>query len=67
MSTAERRTLFSGSDTTAVRLGDFMGIVPAITGKVELVYEGEQEGAAAVAQQLIADAVKTEFFSISLK
>jgi magnesium chelatase subunit I len=31
-----------------------MGITPSITGKVELVYEGEQEGAAYVAQMLIA-------------
>jgi magnesium chelatase subunit I len=62
LSTAERRALQNGSDKTTVRLGDFMGIVPAITGKVELVYEGEQEGAASVAHQLIADAVKTEFF-----
>jgi len=61
LSTAERRALQNGDDNTTVRLGDFMGIVPAITGKVELVYEGEQEGAAIVAQQLIANAVKTEF------
>jgi magnesium chelatase subunit I len=38
-----------------------MGIIPAITGKVELVYEGEQEGAAAVAQHLIGDAIHTFF------
>ena len=63
LSTAERRALQNGDRETSVRLGDFMGVVPAITGKVELVYEGEQEGAAAVAQQLIADAVKTEFES----
>ncbi|MCZ6594331.1 MAG: sigma 54-interacting transcriptional regulator [Bacteroidetes bacterium] len=61
LSTAERRALQNGDDNTTVRLGDFMGIVPAITGKVELVYEGEQEGAVIVAQQLIANAVKTEF------
>ncbi len=61
LSTAERRALQNGDDNTTVRLGDFMGIVPAITGKVELVYEGEQEGVAIVAQQLIANAVKTEF------
>jgi magnesium chelatase subunit I len=30
-----------------------MGIIPSITGKVELVYEGEQEGAAYVAQNLM--------------
>jgi magnesium chelatase subunit I len=61
LSTAERRALLSRSDKTSVRLSDFMGIIPAITGKVELVYEGEQEGAAVVAQYLIADAIKTFF------
>jgi magnesium chelatase subunit I len=61
ISTAERRALLNGTDSTAVRLSDFMGIIPAITGKVELVYEGEQEGAAVVAQHLIGDAIKTFF------
>ena len=61
LSTAERRALQSGAETTTVRLSDFMGIIPAITGKVELVYEGEQEGAAAVAQHLIGDAIHTFF------
>jgi len=61
LSTAERRSLINGDKETTVRLSDFTGIIPAITGKIELVYEGEQEGAAEVAQQLIADAVKTEF------
>ncbi|RDK87113.1 MoxR family ATPase [Marinirhabdus gelatinilytica] len=63
LSTAERRALMNGDKETTVRLSDFMGIVPAITGKVELVYEGEQEGASEVAKQLIADAVKTEFLN----
>jgi magnesium chelatase subunit I len=61
LSTAERRALKSGIDKTSVRLSDFMGIIPAITGKVELVYEGEQEGAAVVAQHLIGDAIHTFF------
>jgi magnesium chelatase subunit I len=61
LSTAERRALKSGVDKTTVRLSDFMGIIPAITGKVELVYEGEQEGAAVVAQHLIGDAIHTFF------
>lgn len=61
LSTAELRMLQNGDEPTAVRLSDFMGIVPAITGKVELVYEGEQEGAAAVAIQLIESAIKTLF------
>lgn len=61
VSTAERRALQNGSEYTTVRLSDFMGIIPAITGKVELVYEGEQEGAAHVAQHLISDAIHSFF------
>ena len=61
VSTAERRALISGSENTSVRLSDFMGIIPSLTGKVELVYEGEQEGAAQVAQHLIGDAIHTFF------
>ena len=61
LSTAERRALRKGNDKTTLRLSDFMGIIPAITGKVELVYEGEQEGAAIVAQHLIDDAIHTFF------
>lgn len=61
LSTAERRALQNGDEKTTVRLGDFMGIIPAITGKVELVYEGEQEGASQVAQMLIASAIKSQF------
>ncbi len=59
VSTAERRALLNKEEKTTVRLSDFMGIIPAITGKVELVYEGEQEGGAFVAEQLIKSAVKT--------
>ena len=61
LSTAERRALLSGEDKTMIRLSDFDGIIPAITGKVELVYEGEQEGAQAVAENLIKNAIKTLF------
>ncbi|QWX85323.1 magnesium chelatase [Cellulophaga sp. HaHaR_3_176] len=61
LSTAERRALLSGADTTMVRLSDFLGIIPSITGKIELVYEGEQEGADGVAAILIDDAVKSLF------
>lgn len=61
LSTAERRAIRTQDGKTTIRFGDFMGIIPAINGKIELVYEGEQEGSASVAQQLIADAVKTLF------
>jgi magnesium chelatase subunit I len=61
IATAERRSLRSGDDKTTVRMSDFIGVIPAITGKVELVYEGEQEGAATVANYLIGDAIHTLF------
>jgi len=61
LSTAERRALLSGADRTTVRLSDFLGVIPSITGKIELVYEGEQEGADTVAEILIDDAVKSLF------
>ena len=61
LSTAERRALKSGDTKTTVRLSDFVGVIPAITGKVELVYEGEQEGADFVAQGLIEKAIERLF------
>ena len=61
LSAAERRILKSGEDKTSVRLSDFLGVVPSITGKIELVYEGEQEGAAFVAETLIEEAIKSIF------
>ncbi|WP_298485763.1 magnesium chelatase [uncultured Maribacter sp.] len=61
LSTAERRTLLSGAEATTIRLSDFVGVIPAITGKIELVYEGEQEGADGVASLLLDEAVKTIF------
>ncbi|WP_445749499.1 magnesium chelatase [Polaribacter sp.] len=61
LSTAERRALISGDSNTRIRLSDFDGIIPAITGKVELVYEGEQEGAHVVAENLIKKAIKSLF------
>ena len=61
LSTAEYRALQLGVDRTTLRLSDFIGIIPAITGKVELVYEGEQEGASSVANSLIGEAIKTLF------
>jgi magnesium chelatase subunit I len=61
VSAAELRAIKSGNEKTAVRLSDFTGVIPALTGKMELVYEGEQEGAYEVAEQLIGAAVKTLF------
>ena len=61
LSTAERRALLTGDVKTSIRLSDFDGIIPSITGKVELVYEGEQEGAASVANTLIGEAIQSLF------
>jgi len=61
ISAAERRALLNGEDETTVRISDLMHVAPAITGKVELVYEGEQEGAEEVALTLIGRAVRDRF------
>ena len=61
VSTAELRLLSSEENKTSIRMNDFIGIIPAINGKIELVYEGEQEGAASVAEHLIHSAVQTLF------
>lgn len=58
---AERRSIINNEKNTAIRVSDFIGVVPAITGKVELVYEGEQEGPGIVAQNLIGKAIRTQF------
>ncbi|KIA82548.1 magnesium chelatase [Kaistella solincola] len=58
---AKLRLIESGENKTSIRLMDFMSIIPSITGKIELVYEGEQEGADHVAKLLIDQAVMTQF------
>lgn len=61
MSAAERRMLINKEKNTHVRIADFIGVIPAITGKVELVYEGEQEGSGIVAHNLVGKAVRSLF------
>ncbi len=63
MASAERRSLINNEKTTAVRVSDFVGVIPSITGKVELVYEGEQEGPGIVAQNLVGKAIRTQFLN----
>ncbi len=60
-STAERRMLINGEKKAYSRISDIQGIIPAITGKIELVYEGEREGAGIVAQKLIAKSLRKLF------
>ena len=61
ISSAEQRALVNGESETTLRMSDLLSVEPAITGKVELVYEGEQEGAQNVARLLIGKAVKSVF------
>lgn len=61
LSTAEYRAISSNETSTSVRFSDILGMIPSIIGKIELVYEGEQEGAAFVAEKLIGSAVRTLF------
>lgn len=61
ISNAERRMLINNEKNTFVRLADLSGIIPAVTGKIELVYEGELEGPAKVAHTLIGKAIKSLF------
>ncbi len=59
ISNAERRMIINNEKSTFVRISDFLGVIPAITGKIELVYEGELEGPAKVANILIGKAIKS--------
>lgn len=61
ISGAERRSLLHGDGKVFVRVSDLLNVAPAITGKVELVYEGEQEGPGIVANNLIGKAIRTQF------
>ena len=61
ISTAERRALMNNETETTVRYSDLLGMIPSLTGKMELVYEGEQEGTSFVAEHLISAATKTLF------
>jgi len=61
VSNAERRAIRTGERRQAVRICDLQNGIASITGKVELVYEGEQEGAVAVAKHLVGKAVKEVF------
>lgn len=61
VSSAERRAIIHRQDKTQVWVSDLQGIIPAITGKIELVYEGEQEGPYQVAVQLLDKSIRTQF------
>lgn len=61
VSAVERRMLKNHEEKGTARIADLYAMIPAITGKIELVYEGEQEGPFQVAVDLIGEAIKEEF------
>jgi len=63
VSSARRRMLINGESKTSVRMTDFNAVISAINGKIELVYEGEQEGATEISRLLILESVKTFFIN----
>jgi magnesium chelatase subunit I len=63
VSAAERRGLLNNEKETQVWMSDLVGIIPSITGKIELVYEGEQEGPYQVAFNLLEKAFRSQFIN----
>jgi magnesium chelatase subunit I len=61
ISNAERRSIPAKDSAIVPRLCDLASTLPAITGKVELVFEGEQEGSVKVGKALVGKAVRAIF------
>ncbi len=61
VSSAERRAIIQQEKNTQIWISDLAGIIPSITGKIELVYEGEQEGPYQVALNLLDKAIRSQF------
>jgi magnesium chelatase subunit I len=63
VSNMERRVIKTGEKKLFPRICDLYAALPSISGKIELVYEGEQEGAGAIAANLIGRSVKDAFLA----
>lgn len=61
VSNIEKRALLTGEKEIYPRICDLTAVIPSVTGKIELVYEGEQEGHNIVAVNLVGRAVKEVF------
>jgi len=61
VSNAERRAILTGDPCAAPRISDLPHVLPGMTGKIELVFEGEQEGPAKVGRALVGKAVRSVF------
>jgi len=60
-STVEHRMICAGGTIEVARMCDLYQCVPAMTGKMELVFKGEQEGVVTVAHRLINQATREVF------
>ncbi len=61
ISSAERRAIINGEKVIVPRICDLQQVLPGMTGKLELVFEGEQEGSVKVSRALIGKAVRETF------
>jgi magnesium chelatase subunit I len=61
VSNAERRAIITGDAEVVPRISDIYAALPAITGKIELEYEGELIGGATIARELIRRAADATF------
>jgi len=61
ISNAERRAFINGEGSIVPRICDLFAALAAVTGKIELVYEGEQEGVMNVSKGLLGKAIKHIF------
>lgn len=61
VSNAERRTILTKDKWIVPRICDLPHVLPGMTGKIELVFEGEQEGPVKVGKALIGKAVREVF------
>ncbi|MBD3217156.1 MAG: magnesium chelatase [candidate division Zixibacteria bacterium] len=61
LSNVERRVVMNDDKHAHPRVADLYAVLPSIMGKIELVYEGEQEGPSMVAVNLVGEAIKQTF------
>ncbi|HAX49228.1 MAG TPA: magnesium chelatase [Ignavibacteria bacterium] len=61
VSNAERRSIVNNETIIFPRITDLASVLPGMTGKIELVFEGEQEGPVKVSKALIGKSVREIF------
>ncbi len=61
ISNAERRAILNNENIIFPRITDLIALLPGMTGKIELVFEGEQEGPVKVSRALIGKSIREIF------